>query len=128
MSSRVEDLEPITREMCLAFLDDVKDSGHNIRVTHTLRTMDEQAHLYAKGRTLGGSIVTNAKPGDSPHNWGCAFDICFAGLEPFSDQHPWQGVGAIGKSCGLVWGGDFKSIVDRPHFERPDWRVVREAA
>ncbi|CAH2213223.1 M15 family metallopeptidase [Tepidibacter aestuarii] len=25
-------------------------------------------------------------------------------------------MGAIGKSIGLEWGGDFKSIKDRPHF------------
>src|SRR5690242_2324462 len=128
MSSRVDDLEPITREMCLAFLDDVKDAGLDVRVTQTLRTMDQQAALYAQGRTLPGPIVTKAMPGQSAHSWGCAFDVCFGGPEPFSDKHPWAQIGAIGKSVGLAWGGDFKSITDRPHFERPDWRTVAEAA
>ncbi len=28
----------------------------------------------------------------------------------------------MGKSLGLSWGGDWKSIQDEPHFElRPDW-------
>ena len=39
------------------------------------RTMEEQAALYAKGRTDGSSkIVTKAKPGESYHNYGLAFD------------------------------------------------------
>ena len=38
------------------------------------RTMEEQAALYAKGRTVGGKIVTKAKPGESYHNYGLAFD------------------------------------------------------
>jgi peptidoglycan L-alanyl-D-glutamate endopeptidase CwlK len=38
------------------------------------RTMEEQAALYAKGRTIIGKIVTKAKPGESYHNYGLAFD------------------------------------------------------
>ena len=38
------------------------------------RTMEEQAGLYAKGRTKPGKIVTKAKPGQSYHNYGLAFD------------------------------------------------------
>jgi peptidoglycan L-alanyl-D-glutamate endopeptidase CwlK len=38
------------------------------------RTMEEQAALFAKGRTSGGRIVTKAKPGQSYHNYGLAFD------------------------------------------------------
>lgn len=38
------------------------------------RTMEEQAELYAKGRTKAGKIVTKAKPGQSYHNYGLAFD------------------------------------------------------
>jgi peptidoglycan L-alanyl-D-glutamate endopeptidase CwlK len=36
--------------------------------------MEEQAALYAKGRTAGGRIVTKARPGESFHNHGLAFD------------------------------------------------------
>ena len=30
-------------------------------------------------------------------------------------------MGAIGVSIGLEWGGNWKSIVDKPHFQLPDW-------
>ena len=39
-----------------------------------MRTMEEQAALYAKGRTTEGKIVTKAKAGQSFHNYGLAFD------------------------------------------------------
>ncbi len=136
MSARIEDLEPVTREMCRAFLDECADRGiPEVRVTHTLRTMDEQLHLYAKGRkrTPNGwvvvepkQVVTRARPGESPHNHGAAFDICFVGHDPYPEDEPlWESVGLVGEMCGLVWGGRWKGLVDRPHFERKDWRTLR---
>ena len=108
---------------------------HPFRVTHTLRTLDEQLHLYAKGRkqTPDGwvvvdkkLIVTKAKPGSSPHNYGAAFDICFAGPNPYPDDDAlWLAVGEVGEMVGLAWGGRWVRFLDRPHFERPDWRVLR---
>ncbi|WP_246303048.1 M15 family metallopeptidase [Paenibacillus plantarum] len=46
--------------------------GINIVIVQGLRTMDEQAALYAQGRTTVGSIVTNARAGYSYHNYGLA--------------------------------------------------------
>ena len=130
MSARIDDLEPATREMCRRFMDAARDAGHDIRVTHTLRTLDEQAHLYAQGRTLPGRIVTNAEPGQSPHNCGAAFDICFAGAVPFPPETDprWLALGQLGEGLGLSWGGPNgkgdRFTFDRPHFERPDWRTL----
>ena len=39
-----------------------------------MRSMEEQAALFAKGRSACGKIVTKAKPGESYHNYGLAFD------------------------------------------------------
>ena len=36
--------------------------------------MEEQAALFAIGRTAPGKIVTKARPGESYHNHGLAFD------------------------------------------------------
>ena len=44
------------------------------------RTMEEQAALFAIGRTAPGKIVTKARPGESYHNHGLAFD--WAPLKP----------------------------------------------
>jgi D-alanyl-D-alanine carboxypeptidase len=55
-----------------------------VRIVQSLRTFDEQAKLYAQGRTTTGPIVTNAKPGQSLHNYGVA---CFSDdTEILTDQ------------------------------------------
>ena len=138
MSARIEDLEPKTRQMCEAFLAKAALAGINLRVTHTLRTLDEQLHLWAKGRTFRDGvwiivapalIVTKAKPGQSPHNSGLAFDICFAGADPYpdADDPRWKVLGELGEECGLDWGGPLgkgdKFTWDRPHFQRNNWRA-----
>ena len=136
MSDRASDLEPVTRDLCRAFLAECEAKMFPpIRLTHTLRTMAEQLHLYAKGRkqTDAGwvvvdkkAIVTRAKPGDSPHNYGAAFDICFLGSKPYPDDDQlWEAVGLTGERVGLVWGGRWKSLVDKPHFELESWRTLR---
>lgn len=89
-------------------------------LTCTYRSNEEQAELYAQGRTKPGKKVTNAKPGQSKHNSlpSKAFDIAFltngkldwspANFKAFAD---------IVKPMGITWGGDFKSPVDLPHFQ-----------
>lgn len=127
MSNRVEDLEPQTRAKCESFLRACKLAGLPVRVTHTLRTMDEQLHLYQQGRSAPGQIVTKAKPGESAHNFGKAFDVCFPGAAmaecyPPGDDLRWNEIGMIGEGLGLAWGGRWKTFKDRPHFELPNWR------
>lgn len=156
MSNRIEDLEPQTQAMCLAFLQDCEAAGVQPmpRITHTRRTMDEQLHLWAQGRRMENGkwivvakskTVTNAPPGFSAHNYGAAFDVCFSGPDPYLDQygkthkdekgHPlpdprWLQIGKIGEALGLNWGGPNgkgdRFTFDRPHFERKDWRTLRD--
>lgn len=99
--------------------------GLPIRITQEVRTAEEQDALYALGRTAGGSIVTNARGSSysSHHQWGTAFDFCRDdGKPPYEDgDRFFEKVGAMGKALGLEWGGDWKSIVDKPHFQLPDW-------
>lgn len=139
MSSRIDDLEPVTRGLCVAFMAACEEQMlPPVRVTHTLRTHDEQENLYRKGReqTENGyivvdkkAVVTNARPGESAHNFAAAFDICVQGPVPYpNDDKLWQAYGEVGERLGLTWGGRWKGIVDRPHFERPDWRTLRGSA
>ncbi len=46
-----------------------------VRIAQGLRTFQEQDDLYAIGRTKPGKKVTNAKGGQSVHNYGFAVDI-----------------------------------------------------
>ena len=85
------------------------------------RSNEEQAQLYAQGRTTKGKIVTNAKAGQSKHNKmpSEAFDIAFITLDKKLSWKPiyFKRFADIIKTKGIKWGGDFKSIPDAPHFE-----------
>lgn len=102
-----------------------KGQGLIIGIGESFRTKEEQDALYAKGRTAPGNIVTNAKGSSysSHHQWGTAFDIYRNdGKGVYTDGDGFfEKVGKIGKSIGLEWGGDWKSPVDKPHFQLPDW-------
>lgn len=65
-----EELENIYLDACSQLTGSVK-----LRFTHVLRTFQEQNALYAQGRTKKGNIVTNAKGGQSFHNYGVACDF-----------------------------------------------------
>lgn len=127
-SRKLDDLHPRVRQMAERLLADAEAAGIPLTVTFTLRSMATQAALYAQGRTKPGRIVTNARPGYSFHNFGLALDVVPTSLLklPSWGDTPahqkatdalWARVGAIGKAIGFRWGGDFKSIKDRPHFE-----------
>jgi peptidoglycan LD-endopeptidase CwlK len=88
-----------------------------IRVTQAVRTWADQDKLYAQGRTLPGKIVTNAKGGESWHNYGCAVDMAPMddGIPDWNLSHPaWARIVAVGQSLGMVDGISWK---DEPHFE-----------
>ena len=92
--------------------------GIEILVTSTLRSFDEQAELFAIGRSKPGEKVTNAEPGKSWHNFGLAFDVVpLVNGKAVFDSPFWNRIGELGKQVGLTWGGDFQSFKDKPHFE-----------
>jgi hypothetical protein len=120
-------LVPEMRVMGDRFLQECLVRGLDVLVYCTLRTHDEQDALYAKGRTEPGDIVTNARGGQSAHNWGLAFDAVPrvdgkpAWKEPVSGAL-WQSYGHCAKVAGLEWGGDWQSFKDAPHCQMPNWR------
>jgi peptidoglycan L-alanyl-D-glutamate endopeptidase CwlK len=106
------------------------------RFSYTLRSYKEQDDLYAIGRTkdIGKPKVTNARGGQSYHNFGLAFDIVLlkdtngdgtfdtASWETNVDFDgdgvaDWREVVNIAKQHGWEWGGDWK-FTDKPHFQK----------
>jgi peptidoglycan L-alanyl-D-glutamate endopeptidase CwlK len=138
-SRLVKDLHPIVKELCEKHIAACEKRGIRIITTSTLRDNEYQATLYAQGRTKAGSIVTNMKE-IGPHGFGLAYDVVatIAGNAIWNDNAIWKIIGEEGKKLGLVWGGDWKSISDKPHFEytgglkatdlragkRPSWWVA----
>lgn len=106
-------------------LKQCEKQGIYLIITEGFRTKEYQDELYAKGRTKPGKVVTNAK-GDSyssQHQWGIAFDIAINDNKLLYDEKMIKKVAKIAKSSkvGLGWGGDWKSIVDTPHFYLKKW-------
>jgi peptidoglycan LD-endopeptidase CwlK len=116
-------LQPKAAELATQLIEKAKEKGIIIKVISGLRTIEDQNALYEQGRTKPGPIVTTARGGQSIHNTGLAFDIGVFRNDKFigDDSDPaYTTVGEIGKSLGLEWGGDWKTIADRPHFQTKD--------
>lgn len=119
-SRDIKDLLPQVQDLCNKFIAKCQEEGIKVIITSTYRDNEKQTQLYNQGRNGNpGKVVTNAKAGQSMHNYRIAFDFC-----PIVDGKPaWQDTllfikaGKIGVSLGLTWGGNFKSIKDMPHFE-----------
>lgn len=97
-------------------------------ITDGYRTSQQQASLYAIGRTSerGRKPVTYAQAGDSLHEYGLAIDICFRvkqlrvpNPDPPEISYDLLSLfkaGEIGEKMGFEWGGRWK-MKDYPHFQ-----------
>lgn len=115
--NKVLTLHPKVRDKVTEFINKAEAQGIKLRVTSAYRTHAEQTALYEQGRTKPGKIVTNAKAGESSHNFGTAIDVVpiVNGVADWNTD--WNKIAVIGKSLGFSWGGDWKSFKDKPHFE-----------
>jgi len=153
--NRIATLHPKIRKKVLEAYSYVNNKrlgkGVRLRFGYTTRTIEEQNELYAQGRTklydfkgkrLGK--VTQAKGGESIHNYHLAFDIVLlldkdgdgkfesASWDTVLDfdkdkTSDWMEVVNYFKSQGFVWGGDWK-FKDKPHFEMTfghTWRTLK---
>lgn len=119
-SRKLEDLLPPVKVRVEEFLASAKLAGIDLLVTSTYRDNASQDALYAQGRTTVGRIVTNAKAGQSWHNYRCAVDVVpvVAGKPRWDVKDSvWQEVGRLGKAAGLEWAGDWKRFREYPHFQ-----------
>lgn len=112
-------LLPKVNQMAKSFIKKCNDAGISVVITSTYRSHEEQDALYAKGRTVTGNVVTNAKGGQSLHNWRVALDFCpvVNGVASWNDKALFTKIGMIGESCGFEWGGRWESFLDLPHLQ-----------
>ena len=127
MSRDLKHLRQNVKEKAEELLKKASAIGIDLLVTCTYRSNEEQATLYAIGRTAKGRVVTNALPGESKHNnmeggvpASLAFDVVplVAGKPMWDASNPvWQVVGSLGESVGLKWAGRWRRMKEFPHFE-----------
>jgi peptidoglycan L-alanyl-D-glutamate endopeptidase CwlK len=144
---RIKLAHPSIREKLLKDYTDANNllgKGARLRLAHVYRTNAEQDALFNKKPK-----VTNAKGGQSIHNYGLAFDIVMLYdqdgngtfetaswnmLRDFDKDGiaDWKQVTNLFKSRGWENGGDWKKFKDYPHFQlkKPDgtsysWRELK---
>lgn len=115
----VSQLYPPFEESINALLLVAKANGLDVGIHQGFRSWEEQDRLYAKGRTTKGPRVTNAKGGESRHQFGIAADIVFRenGKWSWAEKHNWKRLGELGEGLGLEWGGSWDKLKDRPHMQ-----------
>ena len=116
-SRKLEDLHPKVAKLCDQFIKKCKSQNIDILITSTYRDHESQNALYAQGRTAPGKKVTNAKAGQSFHNWKCAFDFCplVNGKPNWNDTALYTKCGEIAESVGLGWAGRWKTFKELAH-------------
>lgn len=149
----LQKVHPVLAERVRSLISMLADSGYYFGAHMGLRTMDEQAALFAQGRQSLLTVnelrykagwlpiadwqnkrVTNARAGKSWHNFGLAVDIVEDGNpDKIGIQWSWAStksylkIGTFTQTVGLGWGGFWKSFVDLPHVELTCGMTLEEA-
>ncbi|RSL34796.1 M15 family peptidase [Salibacterium salarium] len=123
-----DQLHPIVIEKKEKLIDRTANKDINVVVTEGYRSETRQNDLYAQGRTKDGAIVTNAKGGESYHNYGLAIDFAlersngeitwdttYDGNQ--NGQSDWEETVDIAKDLGFEWGGDWDHFEDPVHLQ-----------
>lgn len=142
-------LRPDAQEAARAFLKVANERvgrewpGSVAKVIGGTRSWEEQNELRKIGREWPNDqgkwqTVTNARGGESNHNFGIAFDIgIFDGKGRYIDDlvdlglmtesavsERYRSISTLAPPFGLSWGGNWTNPVDQPHYElRPSWAV-----
>lgn len=129
MASRnLNDLRQEVREMAIKHIEACEKAGIDLLIYCTYRSNAEQAIEYAKGRTAPGSIVTNARPGQSKHNHvdgnGKPASLAYDCVPVVNGKPQWNNnamvnkVGVLGEEIGLTWAGRWRGkLHESVHFE-----------
>lgn len=135
--SKINSLHPSVREEVKQIVQDINTllkGRSKVRIAQGFRTFAEQDKLY-----LQRPKVTNAKGGQSVHNYGFAVDIVLIidGKTASWDTHKdwdndgiadWDECVKVFAKYGWSWGGNWNgTFKDMPHFDkigRNNWRVL----
>jgi peptidoglycan L-alanyl-D-glutamate endopeptidase CwlK len=124
-------INSVVKVSALEMIKRAYNEGINVQISSGYRSMEEQAALYGQSRlysyngknysNLAKPKVTQAKPGQSIHNYGYAIDYFLVSDDGktalWTVNAKWKRVAAIGKELGFRWGGDWTGFKDYPHLE-----------
>lgn len=120
----IRTLLPQTQRAARGFLTRAKQlTGFDVKIISGTRTYAEQDLLYRKGRGSPGPIVTNAKGGQSNHNFAIAWDVGifkdghYLTGDTTSEARTYKNLAELARGGDLEWGGDWTSFRDMPHYQ-----------
>ncbi len=107
------------QEAARIFMRKMRKARIQARIISGTRTYEEQNKLFRQGRYGNpGKRVTNARGGQSNHNFAIAWDIgIFSGGKYITKAGPYKRAADIGLSEDLIWGGNWRRFRDVPHYQ-----------
>ncbi|WP_106768628.1 M15 family metallopeptidase [Paenibacillus faecalis] len=130
-------IHPVVLDQKNKLVAQTRELGIKIIITDGYRSNEEQERLYKQGRSAKGDIVTNARAGESMHNYGLAIDFALRlndgsviwDLEYDGNgngKSDWMEVVAVAKDLGFQWGGDWTNFPDYPHLQMDFGLTIKE--
>jgi peptidoglycan L-alanyl-D-glutamate endopeptidase CwlK len=118
-SRDIHELRPEVQTLAYKFIDKCKAAGIDVLITSTYRDFESQNELYAQGRTKPGKKVTNAKAGQSLHNFKVAIDFLpiVNGKANWNDLNLFKKCGEIAESLGFEWAGRWTTMKEYAHIQ-----------
>jgi peptidoglycan L-alanyl-D-glutamate endopeptidase CwlK len=125
-SRELKDLHPILADAYLKAEKIFNSQNGDVNVIRTCTYRNNaMQQIYFNKRPK----ITNARPGESPHNYlpSFAFDIAFVRNRKVDYTMKYFKAFADiikGINPDIVWGGDWVRFKDAPHFELKNWRAI----
>ena len=108
-AAKIRQLVPGLRAAAIAHVNALREAGLPAVIIDARRSAARQRAYLAAGKSRSLK---------SYHLVGRAYDIGWLGVRDRDVPDAWWNyAGSVGKAIGFRWGGDFRSLIDKPHFE-----------
>lgn len=137
-SRNPDDLLPEVAEKHKQWVAACAAVGIDVLTTSTFRDFESQTALFALGRTVMGADpgptrpmgrkVTNAKAGESYHNWRVAWDFVpiVNGKAMWNDLDAFRKCGEIAETLGIEWSGRWRDNPEMAHLQYTSGRTIAD--
>lgn len=124
LSTLLPEAQKAARQWFRLAAAEAESQGYEVKIICGTRTYAEQDNLYRQRPK-----VTNARAGQSWHNFGLAWDFGLFQKGKYFGDHPlYTTLGRLhARVNNVAWGGEWKSFVDLPHLQLNKFGSISEA-